>query len=435
MEFLILSSSTVLISTILIVLYFTRKYYFVKPSIIFIALFNVFLQWPAVYYYNVVENMLSSSRFGFILMFSLSPFSALLVSLLSSKSARRVYHGLDCPIKFPPTFKLFLLLCVLLGPIIYFQYVSIYNTGLVSILRGDSYIESSPFREQSLKLLPALPRYFHTMSTRVFSFLLIMILINEISFSSRMLQKIVDITKISILSLFTVLFLAIDGSRAPGALVFLCIFFFIFYKGKINLAGILNLKSISVILLIISVPTTLEYMRTDSNSISETLKTFVDRIFYIRFEAGILNIKYSEIYGNWGFAAMGNFASILGFNSVNVANFVSNLEYSGPVQSGLANASFMMTYYAYFGILAVPLSVILILLLDVCLWFVANKIRSNLFVFAVVGYTMAIYALIDADYTTIFITHGLLISLFLMYIISRTLWAKEAGPGEGLVTR
>ncbi len=431
MELLILASASILISLTLVFLYLTKKYYFVKPSIIFIAFFNVFLQWPAVYYYQLIESSLSSSRFGFILMFSLAPCSALLISLLFQQSARKVYRELDAPMRFPPAVKWLLLLCILLGPIIYFQYVSIYQTGLVSILRGDTFSESSLIREQSLKMLPALPRYFHAMSTRVFSFLFIVILIDEISRYSGFYIKVWKIFIISLMILFTVLFLAIDGSRAPGALVFMYILFFLVFRGKIKLGRMLNLKYVSVFLMIIGIPATLEYMRADSKDVLGTMNTFIDRLFYIRLESGILNIKYSEIYGNWGVAAMGNLSSLFGVKGVNVANFVASMEYFGPVQSGLANASFIMTYYAYFGILAVPLSVGLILLLDGALWFVANKVRSNLFAFAVVGYTMAIYGLVDADYTTIFITQGLLISLLLMYTFSKFLFPKESAPMEG----
>lgn len=425
MDFLILISATVMISATLIFLYIKYKYYFVKPSIIFIVFFNVFLQWPAIYYYNFIENSLTTARFGFILMFSLSPLSVLLLSMFYTKSAKKVYQGLDVKVEFSLAFKLLLLFCVLLGPIIYFQYVSIYNTGLVSILRGDSYAENSIFREQSLKLLPAFPRYFHTLTTRSLSFLLVMILINEIPIQSSLFKKFWKIFKLSLLVLSVALFLAIDGSRAPGAQVFLCIGFFILYRGKINLRPVLNFKFISIVLIIISIPATLEYLRTDSKNLTDIMNIFVDRIFYIRLEAGILTIKYSEMYGNWGLAALGNFANLLGIKSINVANFVSSLEYSGPVESGLVNASFMMTYYAYFGILALPLSAALVLLLDVILWFVANKISINLFIFAVVGYTMAIFALVDADYTTIFITHGLLMTLAVLYILSKIMQPKE----------
>lgn len=428
MEFLILVSAAILISLTLGFLYFTAKYYFVKPSIIFIAFFNIFLQWPAVYYYHLIESSLSSSRFGFILMFSLAPFSALLISLLFRESARKVYRGLDITMNFPAAVKLLLLCLVLLGPIIYFQYVSIYKTGLASILRGDSYTESSMIREQSLKMLPALPRYFHSMSTRVFSFLLIIILIDEVSRISNFFIKTWKICLIFIIIIFTVLFLAIDGSRAPGALVFMYILFFILYRGKINLNRMLNLKYLSILIMIVGIPAVLEYMRADSKDVMGTMNTFIDRLFYIRFESGILNVKYSEIYGNWGVAAMGNLSPLFGVKGVNVANFVANMEYYGPVESGLANASFMMTYYAYFGILAVPLSVGLILMLDGALWFVANRVRSNLFVYSVVGYTMAIYGLVDADYTTIFITHGLLINLLLMYSFSKFLFPKDKSP-------
>lgn len=425
MEFLILVSASILISLTLLFLYLTQKFYFIKPSIIFITFFNIFLQWPSVYYYQIIENSLSRSRFGFILMFSLAPLSALLISLLFRQSARKVYQGLNLPMKFPSGVKWLLLFCVLLGPIIYLQFVSIYNTGLISILRGDSYMESSVIREQSLKLLPAIPRYFHAMSTRVFSFLLIVILIDEYPRYSGFVNKINKIFQILILIAATVLFLAIDGSRAPGALVFIYIFFYYLLKNKVNIWKMINLKHVLVVLIIIGIPATLEYMRSDTKDLLGTMEIFVDRLFRIRLESGILNIKYSEIYGNWGFAAMGNFSALFGVKGINVANFVSNLEFYGPVESGLANASFMLTYYAYFGILAVPLSVALILLLDGALWFVANRVRSNLFVFSVAGYTMAIYGLVDADYTTIFITQGLLMNLLLMYTFSKFLFPKN----------
>jgi len=198
------------------------------------------------------------------------------------------------------------------------------------------------------------------------------------------------------------------------------------YNKGIHLGAVFNFKTIILISIIIFIPSAMEYMRGDSKDIATTMNIFFERIFFIRFESGILNIKYSEIYGHWGVAALGNISGFFGVKGVNVANFVANMEYFTPTESALANASFMMTYYAYFGIIAIPLSVGLILLLDTSLWFVVNKIRSNLYIFAVVGYAIAIYGLIDADYTTILFTQGLFFNHFILYLVSK--FHKSQGP-------
>jgi hypothetical protein len=431
MIFIIFLSASVLVSILLITFFINYRYIYIKPSIQFILLFNVFLQWPAVFYFDHIATTLNRSLPGFILMFTVVPVVVLLISFFNRKSAKIIYANINNSFKFSNVFKIFLVILIFLGPLIYFQYVSIHDTGLISVLRGDPRYENIVIREKSLKMLPALPRYFHAFSARIFSFFLIMILINELPTITDSVKKSFQILYIVVLSIFTIGFLAIDGSRGPGGLLLMVIFLFLFYKFQFKFKKIGPIKLIGIGSISVSIPMILEYFRSNSDNFANSISAFWERIFFIRLNSGLMNIRYAEKTGNPGISAIGKLAELLGYHSVNFANIVSTFETYSETETGLANASFVMSYYSYFGLYALPICIGLILSLDIIPWFVVRYINPKLYCFAVIAYAMCVYQLIDADFTTIFITHGLVIWMIIFLVLPSRWMGPNLSSGIG----
>ncbi len=316
MYFGILLSSSIVTTLSLLYLFYRKRFCFLKPSILFIASFNIFLQWSAVIYYQEVDAILSLFLTDFIMLFSFFPLIVLAVSAnLFLKSAKYLHARIDSPAFFTKELQLFLFFSALAGAAIYFYYVPVSQSGLVSILRGDDALTNARLRETSLKLLPGHIRYLHTFSTKVMCVALVLTSVNQFMLYRKCAGKRwIILGKAIFLTIFAILFSGISGARGMGASVLIAILAFMFYRSAMRL----KIKvAVICVVSIIALPLLLQYLRSDSQSSMAAVNTIVERIFLYRLSAGIYTIHSAEIYGYWGIAAIPKLAYIFSIEPVN----------------------------------------------------------------------------------------------------------------------
>jgi len=420
--FYLLLSCTLLTTASLVRLYRRKRFCLIKPSVLFICFFHVFLQWPSVVYFGEVRRLLSATLLDFVLIFSLTPLIVLFVaSRLFLRSARALYARLDRPAPIRPEAKSIILLGALAGLALYLLYVPLGNTGLISILRGDDQLTNTLIREESMKLLPAFLRYAYIFSAKVLCLMLILVTVNDY-FVARPSggKRLSALWQLAVLVPFGLGFNGISGARSTGADVFIAIMLFLLFRNKLRLSFPAVQKAVLLFLCILAVPTVLQYLRSDTKSWLDALGNIFNRAFFIKLQAGLNNIHYAEIYGYWGIGAIPKLGQLFGVPALNVPNIIANLVYpTSIIKTGYVNASFMMTYYSYFGMIAFPLCIVLILSLDVIPWLVRKLIQPDLYSYAAVGYALPMYVLTSLDYTSIFIGGGVVFWLLLLSLVPK----------------
>jgi hypothetical protein len=293
------------------------------------------------------------------------------------------------------------------GALIYFAYVPVTATGLFSILSGQDPITNTIAREESLKLIPALPRYAFTIASVVFGNMLAVFggqLLYDSWRKDGFWRSIPRIVCGAGMVLAAMLFAATSGARGPAAVTLLGVVAFFVIRSGFHVG---MLRILPAILAILAVPAGLQYLRSDDQSIMLTVNTILDRLFAGRIMAGIHTISYAEVHGFFGIGGIPRLATLLGAEPINVPNEVAKAMFSTVVvDSGFANCSFVLSYYSYFGIMALPVCIALINLLDCGLWVVYKMVDPRVQCLAVLGLLVPMQDLTSIDFTLVFVTKG-----------------------------
>ena len=395
-------------SILLVYLWCKHRYLYVKPSVVFALLFNLLMQWPSYYYYQSIHDRLDRALPDVILIISSFPLITLGISAcILRRDARAVYDNLTlCSL---PSYRNYQLLAVatLSCAGIYFVYVPLTATGLFSILAGQDAISSMVARERSLKLLSALPRYAHTIGSVVFANMLAVLAAYRafLAYRSREPLRIVNTAMRSAAIIFlAAAFAAVSGARVPAAVTLLGIVVFFLLRSGLRVQTRYLTLSLALVLL---VPTIMEYLRSDSRDWSIAAAEILHRTVYVPFSAGIENVAYAEEFGRFGIAAIEKVAVVLGIQPINAPNEVAKHIFSTDlVDSAYTNCSFIFSYYAYFGILSLPLCIVLTQCLDAATWATRRLVAPPLQCLAVTNTVLSMLALISTDYTTVFVSSG-----------------------------
>ncbi len=392
-----------------------------KPSMAFVAFFNVFVQWPAFANYHEISGVLNTTLLDVTLLLSALPLITFAISGFTFQAtARSVFQNL--PSFTTPRNAVWVWLaggCVVCASV-YFSYVRLSATGLYSILAGNDDLSNRVAREESLKLLPMLPRYAFTFGSVVFANMLAVLAgyrIYQLFRNAQLVRRWYAVLFHMMLIIIAMLFSAISGARQPAAVTLLFIVSFLVLRARLRIAVI----PLAVgLLLILSVPTVLQYLRSDTKEVGAALTTISERMFSIRVMAGVHTIAYTEQFGQFGVAAIPRLATFLGVPVRNAANEVANFMYPGSaIDTGLANCSFVLSYFAYFGPIALPLCVLLVLSLDGLLEIVHRCVAPTVQCLAVVGILVPILDLTSMDFTILFISKGVIPWLITCIIIDR----------------
>jgi len=383
-------------------IFYSRRYYFIKPSILLIAFSIIFFQFPLAIFSDAYEGtvpdpyILSFIIHGYILM-------GLAVSLYTcqdeSKTVWKRITGNSVSERCVNKHAVFLLagVVICIGSI-YLVHVPFRETGLYAVIANPAMAVVA--RERSLKLLDnqALVYAFSLMTSSIAPMLAVMLSgIGANLFFKRRLFPLVIIC-LAVVSLMIVVTLPGARVSAVNLLLVMCISFFLI-KGLPVHPG----RLIFLFVLIVT-PGVLIGMYRDGRAFGfdlylQYLWDFIGRrILQDPLEVGSWYIHHAQTHGFFGIPALPKLAAITGFDSLNVPNYIG-LRYqpnTGPTVS--AGAGYLLTYYSYFGVASLLISLIGLWLLDMAVY-VYEKLSPSFLIPCVSAVSLSTLSFISSDYT------------------------------------
>lgn len=408
----------------LIILFLRYRFLLLKPSIVVITFFHLQIQWAATIQAGYIESYLIQPFYFFILV-QIFPLIGLMGSffilhkqtiVIYSRIANRRFSS------FSLKKEIFLILIVIVAviSIFYLWNVPPQKTGLYAILLNPTMAAEA--REASLKLLEnPMMRYGYSFLKNVFAPLLSVLIIFFIIKNIK-----IRITQ-SFLSFFTLIFIfvvvSLTGARYPAAALVLTVLWAIYLNRGMRFRPSYFFLAL---LLTFAVPVILTILRegqaiTFSNYLEYFKGGIFHRVFVIPMKVGMYHVYHAQAQGFFGIAAVPKLAMLWGIQPINVSNFIylNYFRYSYTLPSGLANTSYIFSYYSYFGILSVFFCLIALWGLDLSI-LVFKRIKNDWLLLASVSSLFtASFAFVATDYTIALLTNGFLIILFTSWLLDK----------------
>lgn len=145
------------------------------------------------------------------------------------------------------------------------------------------------------------------------------------------------------------------------------------------------------------------------------LEAALKRAFVTPLQVGGWYVHYGQESGFFGFAGIPKLALLIDVEPAAASSVVAQRyapEYYGRAvaSSTTSPSGFLFSYYSYFGLWSLPLSVSLVFLLNVIL-LVGRWLSPPLATVMISVFSVQALMLIQADFTTALVTHGILVSI------------------------
>lgn len=391
------------------------RYLAVKPSVVVLVAFHVMVQWAATVNASYVESFLPDP-WAFAFLAQGFPLVGLLVTpfvgrRLAQETWLRVVNSDIGPKAVRMRATVFLLLCIVLMAVPFLRTVPFRESGLYAILFNPAMAAQA--RQDSLLLVPnPLVRYTYNFLVAAFAPVAGVLLSWSLADAARRLR--VGRAAAVICALVALLAIAsMTGARFyPAGILLAIVAAWLLRRGLENR---ILAWAIPGALAVIAIPVALTVLREGqlltAESLFRSLRTSIlHRLFFIPMQMGLWHVHYAQTSGFVGVAGIPKLAGLLNVKPVNVANLM-DLVYGQPsVQTELANTSYVFSYYAYFGLPSIVLSLLGLWLLDVAL-LVYRRLNATLLVPCVATVTVASLSFVSVDYTIGLVTGGFIPAL------------------------
>jgi hypothetical protein len=377
------------------------------------------IQWAATVSSGYIQSYLPDP-IAFAFLVHGFPIIGLSVSFfIQFRNAKRVWDRITNPnylsYRVDKRITIILTICVMLIGAFYLTYVPFQTTGLFAILTNPT--ESAMARENSLKLLDStLVKYSYSFMIFIFAPLLSVLMAISL-FQSLIKRRILKSLFVALVMASVLFLVSLTGERSHPVFIIVTIFFAFFLNQGLPINRYyMTLVGIASIV-ILTVPTLLTILR-EGKSINIVIfweylvNGIFGRVFYGPMETALHYVHYAQTQHFFGLAAIPKLAILLGIEPIDVPNFIGlTYEFSG-IQSVSANACYVLTYYSYFGLASLFLSLVGLWLLDFAVW-IYRRLSDKLLLPCVASVsTISIY-FISSDYTSILLTNGFGVILIL----------------------
>jgi hypothetical protein len=401
-------------------IFYKRKYYFIKPSILLITFSIIFFQLPLAIFSDIYEAAVPDP---YILGFLIHAYIllGLIVSLYTfQESSRAVWNRIiresvsDHRVNKPAVVILAgAVICIVT---IYLVHVPFRETGLYAVLANPALAGMA--RERSLKLLDnhALVYAFSLMTSSLAPMLAV--ILSWMGAKYLLKRRFVPLFITGIAAISLMIMVSLPGARlsAVNLLLVISISFFLVRRFPFHPVKIF------LLLILIVTPGVLIGMYREGRAFGfdlyfQYLWDFIGRrILQDPLEVGSWYIHHAQTYGLFGISAVPKLAAITGFDVLDVTNYIG-LRYqshAGPTVS--AGAGYLLTYYSYFGIPSLLISLIGLWLLDtaVCVY---QKLSRPLLIPCISAVSLSTLSFISSDYTTVMVTHGFAVTLIIAFTV------------------
>lgn len=303
---------------------------------------------------------------------------------------------------------LILTVCIILISAFYLYSVPFEQTGLFAIFTNSE--NAAIARENSLKTLSnALVKYSY--SFMLFALAPLLAVLLAILFVQS-LNKKRQFQSLAIAIVITgILFLvSLTGERSPSAFIILTIVFALFLNKGLLVTRSNIILALMATVAVLALPTLLTILR-EGKAISLPIfwryltNGILKRVFYSPMEAGLHYVHYAQTMHFFGVAGIQKIAILFGVEPIDTPNLIGlKYEYSG-IKTVSANACYVLTYYSYFGLCSLFLSLIGLWLLDFAVWIYRRLSDSSLLACVASVSIVSIY-FVSGDYTTVLLTNG-----------------------------
>jgi hypothetical protein len=396
------------------------RYLLLKPSILFLGYYQLSVMWPALSWYPSIVQLVPNVRdyiwalhgFGF------------LATLVAITTWRRTARCLNRRMQHPSTetYGIPWLPITVLGSLLlvitacYLHNLGWRNTGLYAILSGSE--NTAEVREESLKLISSdLLRYGWFYATCSISYLLGYILARAAVGAALRRRYLLALMLMAAYG-GILLMVMLPGARAPAAMVVLTTVFAYYTATGFKMSPAKLALWVAAALL---APSLISLLREDQpltlSNVAIYYFDILDRVAGRSVEDNIWLVSYVQHNGVFGSSGIPALARLLHIEPVNIYNVVGLYFRPDGIQSISANSAFPTVNYACFGAGALWLSLLLTFAMDGLLWLQTGLPRRWLVP------SCGICAMISINfamtlYTTVFITHGLIFTIFTCYALT-----------------
>lgn len=414
MPFFVFSSwlSCILVASILMVIFFKKRYWFFRPSIQIVLWFNLMTQWGGAFLAKHIYNFLPSPWHFLLVTFLIPLFILLYIFIVRDLWVKSIWDKINEPLPFHKkglTRLLWVFLFIVLAMTMYFFYkIPFKSTGLYYLFADPSFANIA--REASLKLVSdPLLRYGYNIVRNAIAPILAVILV-MLYFEKRKKSSRVSLHSfLSIIGLFYILFVvSLPGARSGPAGVILCIVVAVYiFKGMPVRPRYLVIGILAVLFGPILITLLREGQNITISTFLEYSSYLFERVFISPMKVGLWHMHYAQINGFVGIDGVRPLSLLLGGEYINLPNIVGLAYGTNPLATVNADTGFFFDYYACFGLYTVVVSTILTLLLDFTLLVLR---RCNILLIPLLSLMFfKTINFIESAYTTTFFTHGFIL--------------------------
>lgn len=396
----------------LFILILQYRFLVIKPSIIVILFFHLMIQWAATISSGHIESYLPDP-IAFAFLVHGFPLIGLSVSFFTqSKNTKIVWYRLTDPnyFSYKLDYRVILTLAGLVTfiGILYLTYIPFEQTGLFAIFTNPKM--SAIVRENSLKLIDS-EFIKYSYSFMIFALAPLLSVTVAILLVQSIMRKQIFQILLTIIAIAFILFLvSLTGERSPAAFIILTIFFALLLNQGLPINRRFTTLAVLATLTGLAIPTLLTILREGKVVSIPLLVKYLTtgifgRIFYLPMKVGLDYVHYAQTEHFFGIVGIPKLAILFGIEPFDIANFIGiKYEFEG-IQSVTANACYVLTYYSYFGLFSLILSLLGLWLLDYTIW-IYRRLSNNLLLPCVASISIVSIYFTSGDYTTVLLTGG-----------------------------
>jgi hypothetical protein len=408
----------ILTSVALLTTFVKCRAVFLKPSAAFLVFFHIRVQWAGTMLAGTTEMYLPEPIY-FIALLHGVPLAALAVTCTAGRRTLwRVWMKVVRS-EIQVERRSLVVLLALAGAVTlyYLANVPFGETGLYTIFADP--LRSSQARAESLKLLdnPWLQYAFTFLRNSLGPF--IAVIATELLISGLHERRLLHSATAAAMLGFIFVAVSLPGERAPAAYLLLAIILSRFLMRGLR-GSILGLAGGA--LAVLSIPALLTISREDLaislDVYGQYLLVMANRAFVEPAETAMWYVHYAQTTGLFGLGAIPKLAWFFDLGPVDAANIIG-LQYAlNPLESVSEGTSFIFSYFSYFGAVSMLISLVCLLLLDTVV-VVYDGLSERMLVPLVTSLILTSSTLVEADYTTVLLSNGFVVSIVLALILDR----------------
>lgn len=400
------------------------RYLIVKPSIMLLGFTHIFFQWPLSVFSANVERYLPAPYEVLLMVHGYMFLGFLFTSVTLRREAKIVWgHVTNKQIRADSNLRGIYILfgfCALVT-LFYLKTVSFNQTGMYSLFIEPELATTA--REESLKLIDSQSlKYAYSFMASGVSLLLAAMLALLIRDDFTLRPKKIHRALFCMLTLFALMtVVSFTGARgyAVNLVLVMAITFFLRAGANFPIG-----KSLLVLCIVLLPAAVLTIAREGDEAHWDTLVTsLLTRSFVVPFDVGLWHVHYVQHNGLFGVSEIPKLAALFGAPVINTPNIVGLAYAEYPIPSISANTGYLFAQYSAWGLFALPVTLAGLLFLDMIV-FAFVRMRPQMVLPCVAAVVPVILAFISVDYTTVWMTHGLLVVLSSAWLLGQIIRLK-----------